>query len=189
MPYRQVLLSTGELTIARISDAAITEWLEVRERNKNLGYPDRPPDIDTPLFRTWIQQPSDPGFEEMKKEAHGANSFPILTLAQEDNTALGRMEPVEAKILISYEENIGYIFRFVVRELKTGYTVMDKESVKPEWDEQYYEDVLNLYSSMFIHPYSNPTMISTYFDFEEIWTETTLAEQELKEYNDSLRFN
>jgi hypothetical protein len=188
MPYRQVLLSTGELTIARISNAAITEWLEVRERNKNLNYPDRPPDIDTPLMRTWIQHPGDPGYEELAKQASHTLSFPIMTIAVQDVSGLGRLEPVEAKIIISYEDS-AYQFRFVVRELQTGATVMDKTAAKPEWDEQYYEDVLALYSSMFIHSYSPTVLISTYFDFEEIWTETDLAEQELREYNDSLRIN
>jgi hypothetical protein len=159
--------------------------LEVRERNKTIGYPDRPPDIDNEYMRSWIQHPGDPGYEELKERAL-VNSFPVISFAQEDTY---KGWSIEAKLLIGFNEGEGYTFRMVVRELATGDTLMDKQSVKTEWDEQYYEDVLTLYSNMFIHPYSNLTLISTYFDYQEALAESELSEQELKEYYDGLRLN
>lgn len=183
MPYREVYLAGGEVAIARISDEAIIEWLSVRERNKTIGYPDRPPDVDNEYMRSWIQRPGDPGYEDLKEHAV-AESFPIMTIAEEDLQG-----SIEAKLLIGYNEGEGYTFRVVVRRLSTGETLLDKTSVKTEWDEQYYEDVLATYSNMFIHSYSDPPLISTYFDYEEAVAESTLAEQELREYYANRRDN
>jgi len=185
MPYREVYLAGGEVAIARISDEAIIEWIEVRERNKTIGYPDRPPDIDNEFMRSWIQHPGDPGYEELRKRAL-VNSFPVITIAEED---IYKGWVIEAKLLIGFNEGEGYTFRMVVRGIATGETLLDKISVKAEWDEQYYENVLTLYSNMFIHPHSDPPLISTYLDYEEMQAESILAEQELKEYYDGLRLN
>ena len=181
MPYREIFLGGGEVSIARISDEAIIEWLSVRERNKNIGYPDRPPDIDNEFMRSWIQHPSDPGYKELKEQAR-VNSFPVISISAE-------LSDIEAKLLIGYNEGEGYTFRILARVLKTGEALLDRTSVKIEWDEQYYENVLTLYSNMFIHPHSDPPLISTYLDYEEMQAESILAEQELKEYYDGLRLN
>ncbi len=57
MPYRRVVLhaATGsEVVLVRVPDAAVTEWLRERDRLREHGYPDRPPDIDTPTLRAWL---------------------------------------------------------------------------------------------------------------------------------------
>ena len=47
MPYREIHIGK-ETFITRVSDEAIKDWLGKREHLRNRGYPDRPPDVDTP---------------------------------------------------------------------------------------------------------------------------------------------
>lgn len=62
---RQVIIynpATGqpELHQVSISDEALAEWVANRERLRAQGYPDRPPDVDTPKFHVWRQPAGEP---------------------------------------------------------------------------------------------------------------------------------
>ena len=51
MPYHPITFSThglAETFCVRITDRAVTAWLQERQRLRRSGYPDRPPDVDTP---------------------------------------------------------------------------------------------------------------------------------------------
>jgi len=58
MPYRSISLPADnglpETFWVRVSDAAVAEWLRERDRLRALGYPNRPPDVDTPTLRAWL---------------------------------------------------------------------------------------------------------------------------------------
>jgi hypothetical protein len=58
MPYRtfQILSQGGrsETFWVRIDNRAIAEWLPERAGLKRRGFPDRPPDVDTPTLRAWL---------------------------------------------------------------------------------------------------------------------------------------
>src|SRR3954463_9601674 len=58
MPYRPVLLY-GQAWVARIDADAVYEWYQDRDKLKDRGFPDRPPDIDTPDTRAWIIHPDE----------------------------------------------------------------------------------------------------------------------------------
>lgn len=45
----------------RINDAGVAQWLNVRPRLRTLGFPDRPPDVDTPDTRVWLRHPGEVG--------------------------------------------------------------------------------------------------------------------------------
>jgi hypothetical protein len=63
MPYRPISLPSAnglpETHWVRVTDAAVAEWLRERARLKHRGYPDRPPDIDTPTLRAWMPRPGE----------------------------------------------------------------------------------------------------------------------------------
>jgi hypothetical protein len=62
MPYRTLALNSeigADLVLVRISDAAIADWLAERDQLRTAGYPDRPPDIDTPTLRAWLPRPGE----------------------------------------------------------------------------------------------------------------------------------
>lgn len=178
MPYRLVYIGNDETVLARVPNEVVAEWLEVREANKGIGYPDRPPDIDTPEFRTWISHPGEKGWEERAKHNHTTNAatdFPVFTAAQ-------GLFGMVAKLLISYESKRGYVFRLKAHIEQTGETIFDQESVSREWDEDKYERMLELFSKLFMDIADTPVMISTYFDFISMESEVELAYKEIEEY-------
>lgn len=42
-----------------IDDQGLAEWHESREHLRLSGYPDRPPDYDTPTMRYWVRHPNE----------------------------------------------------------------------------------------------------------------------------------
>jgi hypothetical protein len=63
VPYRPISLPSDnglpETVLVRISDAAVAEWLADRADLKRHGYPDRPPDVDSPTLRAWLPRPAE----------------------------------------------------------------------------------------------------------------------------------
>jgi len=60
VPYRPVHLTIGHRTEtlwSRVSDEAVIAWLAERPYLRSRGYPDRPPDVDTPTVRLWLARP------------------------------------------------------------------------------------------------------------------------------------
>jgi hypothetical protein len=43
----------------RISPQGVQEWLRDRDSLRASGRPDRPPDVDTPTLRAWVQHPGE----------------------------------------------------------------------------------------------------------------------------------
>ncbi len=173
MPYRYVDIGNGETVVARVSDEAIEEWLGVREANKVLGYPDRPPDVDTETFRTWTLHPIEEGYTEVDESR--ASSGIIYTIA------IPVLGGLVAKGLISYLKDGRYRFRLALRS-ETGITVFDDESYTDDWDEEYYEDFLEKFSTVFITDNPVEPMITTYFDYDEIESLMETVRQEIKEF-------
>ena len=65
MPYRRIRLPSEsghpEPFWVRVPNGAVVEWLGERDRLRADGYPDRPPDIDTPTLRVWLPRPAELG--------------------------------------------------------------------------------------------------------------------------------
>jgi hypothetical protein len=75
--YRNFLLPDGTIVKTRVSAEATLEWFEARQRGDLDSYPDRPPDIDTPTNRAWIEdKPLD---DEMLNEV--IQGWPLASIA------------------------------------------------------------------------------------------------------------
>jgi len=180
MPYREVALGK-EIFVTRVSEEAIEEWKEARERNRYSGYPDRPPDVDTSLHRGWIAHPN-----EKDKFTHLLGDrpkevFPVYSICCIKSFSHLGIE-IEGKLLIScFPELDQYEFRHIARMLN-GTTIGDVSfTASSEEFEGVFQKELESYSRAFIEKESIP-FISTYHDYEEMYAETELAEKELKEY-------
>lgn len=82
MTYRQVVIGDEHWSV-RISDASVEQWLGIREQLRMAGYPDRPPDVDTPTIRAWVERPGEetlPYFSQ-RREQEAAGYFPVITMA------------------------------------------------------------------------------------------------------------
>jgi hypothetical protein len=171
MPYKEIRIG-NEVFVSRISPEAVDEWLDIRERNRNIGYPDRPPDVDTPLQRAWISHPNE------------TNQFTIAALGVEDVFPIysfaGDIPIAEIKLLVTYRtKSDEYVFRRVARD-NEGNTLGDKSYVCADNDHisEVFDNELEKVSQF---AGENP-FISTYFDFEEMTRETKVAIKELEEY-------
>lgn len=64
MAYDRMVVMNPETNEARIfnvriSDEGFADWLMNRDRLVEQGFPDRPPDVDTPTLRFWVQHPGE----------------------------------------------------------------------------------------------------------------------------------
>ena len=181
MPYREIRLGY-ETFVVRIPPDAITEWLQTRERGRYIGYPDRPPDVDTPLVRGWIQHPNESDkFNYLASTMGEGESFPVYSISCETISPIGFVS-VDAKFLVSYDiPTDRYALRLVIRT-ERGETIADSEfEIDADKAEAAFESRLMKYAEAFIGPETIP-FVSTYTDYEDLIKETEVAEKELKEY-------
>ena len=178
MPYREIHVGK-ETFISRITQEALDEWLEVRERNRNIGYPDRPPDIDTPLFRAWVAHPNETNQFGIMQSEFG-DTFPVYSMSTE--TPIAGL-PVEVKLLVAFRmDTQEYIFRRVARTFN-GITIGDVEGTVPIEDGPIVLDLqIELFAERFVNEGDPIPFISTYIDSEEAMQEAKIAEEELREY-------
>ena len=181
MPYREIRLGF-ETFVVRIPTEAVTEWLESRERGKYIGYPDRPPDVDTPLVRGWIQHPNESDkFIYLASTVGNLETYPVYSLSCEAQSPISSII-IDAKFLVSYTILTDkYAFRLVIRTLE-GESIADSEfEVESEKAETVFDSKLEQFAGSFISETTVP-FISTYTDYEDLMAETSIAEKELKEY-------
>jgi hypothetical protein len=176
MPYQEIQIGR-EVFISRIPPSAVYEWLNIRERNRVIGYPDRPPDVDTPLLRAWVSHPNEINEHTIKAASKWSKQFQIYTFCADISEA-------EVKLLVSYEIlTKQYLFRRIIRA-NDGTTIGDKSYPVPEEDieEAFDRELEGLSVFAGDHPY-----ITTYFDYEELESEVTLAEKEIDDYYGTTR--
>jgi len=180
MPYREITIGK-ETFITRLTPDALEEWKEVRERNRHIGYPDRPPDVDTPLHRGWISHPNEVNKFALLSSELNTGSFPIYSISCEKYIdSIGAI--IEGKLLISYDaQKDSCEFRHVARTLE-GLTIGDT-SFYASWEdaEAIFDDELESFARVFVVKNIDP-FISTFIDYEALLEETEIAEKELKEY-------
>lgn len=178
MPYREIHLG-NETFIARVSDEAVKEWEGVRERNKNIGYPDRPPDVDTPLHRAWI--PHNPYENEhyMTLGKPSSESFPVCSFS--GSTVVENNIGIEGKLLVGYDSTKDkYEIRRIAR-LENGVTLGDISFyISPDDIEEAFDRELARWAKLFGKDVE--LFIGTYSDFQELYDETDTAFKELEEY-------
>lgn len=128
MPYRAVTVQTddgrAETYQVRISDAAVAEWLMERSRLQRCGYPDRPPDVDTPTLRVWLARPGEERLLYFRNGPTGVrsaadSSFPVYTASWHQGDMLG------AKVIVTGFFDGSFLSRVIV-DGTTGEPTIDK---------------------------------------------------------------
>jgi len=178
VPYREIFFG-GETFVVRVPASAITEWLDTRDRGRYIGYPDRPPDVDTPLLRGWIQHPNETAkFNYLASTVDDQAVFPVYSISCDWLSPINTV--VEAKFLVSYSiSQDKYAFRLIIRTSQ-GKTVVDTEiDVAVTEVEEAFDEKVKQFAEAFVE---EGAFISTFADFEALQEETSLAEKELKEY-------
>lgn len=133
MPYRPVHLTIGQRTEtlwSRISDEATMAWLAERPYLRSRGYPDRPPDVDTPTVRLWIARPSEerlPYFRDRVREAAGG-TFPVYSVSWQAPDGSG------AKVVVTGLPD-GSLLSRVMLEDESGTRTVDKAHRYPPEDD------------------------------------------------------
>lgn len=179
MPYREVHIGR-ETFVTRISDEAVQEWLDKREHLRNRGYPDRPPDIDTPLTRSWIAHPH----EKTKIEMEVANSeipasYPVYSLSF--NINFGH-DLVVHKILVSaITDTDEYIVRILAIWQSNGDTAFDRTLKVPHSDfVKLFPEILESAAKLIAE--DEIPFITTCDEYKALEDESNLAQKELDEY-------
>jgi hypothetical protein len=177
MPYRKVQVGF-ETFVTRINDSALEEWLENRDRLRVVGYPDRPPDIDTKYSRCWILHPNEQISQYISSGTTVTSTFPVYSLSFQASLLGGQ----EHKFLVTYDsDKEKYSVRLVARE-ENGETISDTDMyITHENISESFEEFLDLYASIILSPNDVP-FIMTYVDFDEAEEEARLAEKELQDY-------
>jgi len=186
MPYRPISLlaenGLPENVMVRISDAAVAEWITERADLKRHGYPDRPPDVDSPTLRAWLPRPSEQGllyFANRSRVRPMADSiWPIYT-------ALWHApERATTKVLVSGTGDGGIRSRVVV-EHSTGERPVDKVKVYPPdadpdtvWRE--VETIVMAIDAARLGWGPDDPMVTTYLDFVALDDEVQAAEAEAR---------
>ena len=134
VPYRPVRIVIGEETEtvwSRVSDEATIAWLSERAYLRSKGYPDRPPDVDTPTLRLWVARPSEEGlpyFRRQAEEVAVSGAFPVYTVSWHHPDGSG------AKVLVTGLAD-GSLLSRVVLEDPAGARTVDKAHLYPPEDD------------------------------------------------------
>jgi hypothetical protein len=134
VPYRPVRITTGDKTEtlwSRVSDEATIAWLAERHYLKERGYPDRPPDVDTPTVRLWLARPSEealPYFRRQALEGGSSASFPVYTVTWHAPEGSG------AKFLLTGLLDGSFVGRLILED-EAGNRTIDKGHLYPPGDD------------------------------------------------------
>lgn len=134
MPYRRVRIINGDKTEtlwSRVSDEATIAWLAERTYLAKRGYPDRPPDVDTPTVRLWLARPSEerlPYFRRLAHEAPLGGSFPVYTIVWHSPDGSG------ARFLVSGLLDGSFVGRLILED-EAGNMTIDKGHHYPPSDD------------------------------------------------------
>ena len=188
MPYRQVsLLSDNglpETFWVRVTDAAVAEWLRERARSKHRGYPDRPPDIDTPTLQAWLPRLGEqalPYFRDhlaQSAKPGGTQMFMVFTATWH------RPNGVITKVLVTGMGDGSFLSRVVVVE-PSGETPVDKaHRLGPDIDpDAVWAEVETIVRAINEAPMGwqpRDPMVTTYADFVALDDEVEAAEAEAR---------
>lgn len=177
MPYRRVRIINGaetETLWSRVSDEATIAWLAERHYLKRKGYPDRPPDVDTPTVRLWLARPSEerlPYFRRRAQEASLGGSFPVFTITWHAPDGSG------ARFLFTGLLDGSFIGRLILED-EAGTQTIDKGHHYPPSDEP--DDVWDAVTRIvgFINAaghWDHVPLVTDYSDFDDLEAEVEAA--------------
>jgi hypothetical protein len=138
VPYRSVTVSTSsfppETFSVRVSDDALLAWLRERVPLRHRGYPDRPPDVDTPTLRAWLPRLGEqalPYFRDRPTRSTGLGDalvFPVLTATWH------RANGITTKVIITGLGDGGFLSRVVIVDASGDCPVDKAHRLGPDLD-------------------------------------------------------
>jgi hypothetical protein len=188
MSYRSVSLpstsGTTETFWVRVDDRAIAERLPERAGLKHRGYPDRPPDIDTPTLQAWLPRLGEqtlPYFRgRLARSARpgGTQMFMVFTATWH------RPNGVITKVLVTGMGDGSFLSRVVIVE-PSGETPVDKaHRLGPDIDpDAVWAEVETIVRAINEAPMDwgpEDPMVTTYVDFAALNDEIETAEAEAR---------
>jgi len=188
MPYRLISIPVEngppETLWVRVTDAAVAEWLRERARSKHRGYPDRPPDIDTPTLQAWLPRLGEqalPYFRDhlaQSAKPGGTQMFMVFTATWH------RPNGVITKVLVTGMGDGSFLSRVVIVE-PSGETPVDKAhrlgpDINPDavWEE--VETIVRAINEAPMGWEPRDPMVTTYVDFAALNDEIETAEAEAR---------
>lgn len=162
----------------RIPDTAVAEWLRERQRLRRSGYPDRPPDVDTPTLRVWLARPGEEAlryFRESRGTASAvAGGFPAYTAVWHQGETLG------AKVIVTGVQDGSFRSRVIIdgpnseRRVDKARLYGPKEDAEAVW--QQVETIVAFIDRS--HPLweAGDPQVTDYADFVALEDELAAAE-------------
>jgi hypothetical protein len=188
MPYRtyRVLSQDGqpETFVVRVDDRAIAEWPPERAHLKHRGYPDRPPDIDTPTLRAWLPRLGEqalPYFRDHPARSAGtgdALAFPVFTATWH------RLSGTTTKVLVTGFGDGSFLSRVVIVNASGDSPVDRAHRLGPDvdpgavWGE--IETIVRAINEAPMVWQPRAPMVTTYVDFLVLDDEMEAAERDAR---------
>ena len=187
MPYRPVRLvvegASPKTFHVRIPDSAIVEWLVERERLRSCGYPDRPPDIDTPTIRAWLPRPGEEQLRYFRDLASRGfdqrTGFPVYTATWPRPSGIG------AKVIVTGLSDGGFLSRVVIDgpavadRVDKAHLLAGTVDVEVVWDE--IETIIRTINEAPMGWRPNDPIVVDYVDFTSLDVEVAAAEADARE--------
>jgi hypothetical protein len=188
VPYRTLLLRSAdgaaETHRVRVSDAAVEEWLRERANLRDRGYPDRPPDLDTPTLRAWLPRPGEQGLPYFRDRSSQPVA-PIDTVLFPVYTAVWHAPGgLTAKVLVTGTGDGGFVSRVVIVNAAGGCPVDKAHRLDPNtdpntvWDE--IETIVHAINEAPMGWGPDDPLVTNYVDFIALDAEVEVAEAEAR---------
>jgi hypothetical protein len=188
MPYRPITLPSKnghrETVVVRVSDAAVAEWLPERAHLRHRGYPDRPPDIDTPTLRAWVPRLGEQGlpyFRDRSGRSTGPEDalvFPVFTATWHQPSG------VITKVLVTGMGDGSFLSRVLIVEPSGDCPVDKAHRLGPDIDpEAIWTEVATIIAFINESPMGwgpDDPLITDYLDFLALDQEVEAAEADAR---------
>lgn len=188
MPYRPIILPAEkghpETHWVRIPDAAVAEWLAERAGLRRRGYPDRPPDIDTPTLRAWVPRLGEatlPYFRNLPARSAGTGDtliFPVFTATWH------RPNSTTTKVLVTGFGDGSFLSRVVIVDPSGDCPVDKAHLLSPDTNpDAVWAEVERIVAFINEAPMGwepRCPMLTTYADFVAVDDEVQAAEAEAR---------
>lgn len=119
MPYRSLILpsdSGPQVFFVRVSDAAVSEWLTQRDSLRTSGYPDRPPDVDTPELRAWVPWRGEQMLPYFQRETAAAPDVAPAAMFGVYTCSWGRIGGGGVKLIVTGADDGAFLSRVVIED-------------------------------------------------------------------------
>jgi hypothetical protein len=188
MPYRPISLPSengaAETHWVRVDDRAVAEWLPERARLRHRGYPDRPPDVDTPTLRAWLPRLGEqalPYFRDRAARSAGTGDalvFPVFTATWH------RPHSATTKVILTGLGDGSFLSRVVIVD-ESGNCPVDKaHRLGPDLDPNAVwaevETVIRAINEAPMGWEPRDPMVTDYLDFLDLDAEVETAETEAR---------